>query len=123
MNPMTLHVRYRPVRIGWCVQEGNLEQLRTAWRLTHTLWGSKYNPVIPLGDIRLAQDLVKTFQVDCLYPFAESAEATALASDFKYLLWPGRTPQIFEDGFDGKVAGVLDVYHPARYVHEKHIQG
>lgn len=120
---MTLQVRYRPVRIGWCVQEGNLEQLRMAWRLTHTLWGGRYNPVVPLGDMRLARYLVKTFQVDCLYPLsADSAEAKALVSEFEYLMWPDFQQTLFEDGFNGKVAAFLDIYHPIRHLHGEHIK-
>ena len=39
MGPINLQVRYRPIRIGWCVREGDFEELRKALRLTHTFWG------------------------------------------------------------------------------------
>ena len=88
MGPINLQVRYRPVRIGWCVKEGDIEEYRKALRLTHTFWGGRFNPIIPLGDPELARRLVKIFRVDCLYCLSESAEGTALLAEFDYLCGP-----------------------------------
>ena len=82
MGPITIQVRYRPIRIGWCVKEGNLEEFRKALRLSHTLWGGRFNPVIPLGDPELARSLIKTFRVDCLYCLSESPEGNAVLTEF-----------------------------------------
>ncbi len=122
MGPIHQYVQYRPVRIGWCVQQGNLEELRKAIRITHTLWGGRFNPIIPLGDVEFARALIKVFRVDCLYPMAESREADAIRAEFKHLLWPGFEKHLFIQGSDGPIATFLDVYHPVRQFYEDHIK-
>lgn len=59
MGPINLQVRYHPIRIGWCIKEGDLEEFRNALLLTHTLCGGRFNPIIPLGDPRLTRLLIK----------------------------------------------------------------
>ena len=67
-------MRYRPIRLGFCVQKGNMDELRRALHLTHAFWGGRFNPVIPVGtseeDRRLAMSLVDAFHVDALYPLS-----------------------------------------------------
>jgi hypothetical protein len=43
------------VRVGWCIEHDDLDGLRTALRLTHTLWGGRFNPIIPVGNPGLAR--------------------------------------------------------------------
>jgi len=114
VGPIHLHFRYRPVRIGWCVQDGNVEDLRKALRLTHTLWGGRFNPIIPLGDFELARALIRVFRVDCLYWFSQSGESDAIRAEFKHLLWPGFEKELFIQGSRGAMATFLDVFHPVR---------
>jgi hypothetical protein len=52
---MTLRVRYRPLRIGWCVRSDEFEGLGRVLRVTHTLWGGRFNPVLPVDDPRQAE--------------------------------------------------------------------
>jgi len=47
MNALSVNVQYRPIRIGLCIRENNLQDYDKALRLIHTLWGGRYNPVIP----------------------------------------------------------------------------
>src|SRR2546425_573431 len=122
MTPIHLQVRYRPIRIGWCVKEGDLEEFRMSLRLTHTLWGGRFNPVIPLGDPQLARLLVRAFRVDCLYCISQSSEGDALLADFKHLLWPTFHKDLFIRGVRGPEATFLDIYHPVRHLHEDRIK-
>jgi hypothetical protein len=118
MGPINLRVRYRPIRIGWCIQENSLEEYRKALRLTHTLWGGRFNPIIPLGDPELARLLVKTFRLDCLYCIGASPEGDALLQDFKHLLWPGFHKELFISGSQGPMATFLDITHPVRHFYD-----
>jgi hypothetical protein len=74
MNTLSIRVRYRPIRLGFCVQKGNMDELRRALQLSHAFWGGRFNPVIPVGaseeDRCLAKSLVEVFQVDALYPLS-----------------------------------------------------
>jgi hypothetical protein len=68
MGTLSVKVRFRPIRIGWCVRKGNIEDVRRALRLTYTLWGGRYNPLIPVGDRdEHGRELVEAFRVDALY--------------------------------------------------------
>src|SRR6266853_399621 len=90
MNTLSIRVRYRPIRIGFCVQKGNMDELRSALQLTHAFWGDRFNPVIPVGtseeDRRLAKSLVEMFQVGALYPLSAAESLQALAKEFPYHL-------------------------------------
>jgi hypothetical protein len=124
MAPIHLQVRYRPIRIGWCVREGDLEEFRKAVRLTHTLWGGRFNPVIPLGDPELARQLVRAFRVDCLYCISQSSEGDKLLEEFKHLFWPSFHKELFVQGMRGQTndATFLDIYHPVRHLYEDKIK-
>ena len=50
MSAASINVRYRPVRIGFCVKDGDMDALRAAMRNCHALWGGRYNPIIVMGD-------------------------------------------------------------------------
>ena len=123
-SPIHLRVRYRPIRIGWCIQAGNREEYRQALRFTHTMWGGRFNPVIPLGDPELARMLIKAFRVDCLYFISKSPEGNALSTEFAHLPWPGiGDPQLFIDRISGgRLATFLDVYHPAAHFYDNNIK-
>jgi hypothetical protein len=122
MGPINLRVRYRPIKIGWCVQENNLDEYRKALRLTHTLWGGRFNPIIPLGDPGLARMLVKTFRVDCLFCIGQSPAGDALLLEFKHLLWPSFHEGLFIQGSVGPMATFLDVSHPVRHFYEAYVR-
>jgi hypothetical protein len=120
---MNLQVRYRPVRVGWCIKEGDLEEFRKVLRLTHTFWGGRFNPIIPLGDPELARRLIKAFRVDCLYCLSDSPEGSAVLEEFAYLLWPKFDKELFVDVGQGqRQAAFLDVFHPVRHLFEEEIK-
>ncbi|MGA2813744.1 MAG: hypothetical protein ABSG16_20270 [Candidatus Acidiferrum sp.] len=43
-------IRYRPAWLGWCVREGNWNDLRIAFRYSHAFWGGVLNPIIVVDD-------------------------------------------------------------------------
>jgi ribosomal protein S27E len=126
MNTLSLRVRYRPVRLGFCVEKGNHEDLRQALRLTHTFWGGRFNPIIPVEktdqSYLLAKSLVEVFQVDALYAVRETELVKDLIGKFPHLIWPTFDNALFTHGPDGWVAEFLDVYHPVRNIFEEHVR-
>ena len=46
MNTVTVNVKYRPIRIGWCIEQNSVEDYKKALRLNNTLWGGRYNVLI-----------------------------------------------------------------------------
>jgi hypothetical protein len=75
VGPINLRVRYRPIRIGWCVKTDDLTDFRDAVRLSHAFWGGKFNPIIPLGDKIASERLIEAFQVDCLHCISPTSES------------------------------------------------
>lgn len=73
-------------------------------------------------DRRLARSLIDAFHVDVLYPLSTAELLQAFVKEFPYLIWPGFGDELFMDGMRGRIAGFLDIYHPARKIFEEHIK-
>src|SRR5439155_14838900 len=126
MNTLSLRVRYRPVRLGFCIEKGNIDDLQQALQLTHALWGGRFNPLIPVGtaqdDALLAESLIDVFQVDTLYPIRETDAIKGLIEKFSYLMRPTFDRVLFSRGVRGNIAEFLDICHPTRTIFEEHIK-
>lgn len=124
MATNNVRIRYRPLRLGWCVREGNWDDLRTVLRCAHAFWGGPFNPVISIGDADHAARLVRLYEVDALYPTAEEPPLTTFVEQFPYLRWPDLRRNLFIKSPGGRgLATLLDIYHPVRRIYEDHIEG
>ena len=111
------------MRFGWCVRQGNLEDVRKVLRLTHTLWGGRYNPIIPIAaNTNLADQLIEVFHVDALYAASDDNTLTNFIARFPHLPWPELHRQLFIDGMRGKLATFVDIYHPVRHLFEEFVK-
>jgi len=126
MSTLSVTIQYRPVRIGFCVQHDSLDDLDRAIRLTHTFWGGRFNPMIPVGsnedENKLARALTDIFEVAVLYPVSSTATVDAFIKSFPDLPWPKFERELYIDSPIGKVASFIDVYHPLRSLFEEHIK-
>lgn len=114
VTTITAKIWYRPVRIGWCVEDGDLEGFRTALALTHTLWGGRFNPVLPVSEVDLgrARDLIAAFEVDYLFTVSEGSGVKKLAAEQPSLVWHPRTrPRLVMKRGDSRAPHFLDVEH------------
>jgi hypothetical protein len=125
VGPINLRIRYRPVRIGWCIKTGDLAEFREVARLSHAFCGGRFNPIIPLGDEAAAKRLIETFQVDCLHCISQTSEGDQLLKDHRHLEWPHSYKELFVDywGRGPKTAAFLDVLHTVRQLYENNIKG
>ena len=116
MQMLNLYIRYRPLRIGWCVCAANVEHVRTAILHNHILWGGRFNPIIPVDDEQTALQLVESFHVDARNPVDDRDSGICAFTDkLSHLQWPilhraivvkdRTTPQ------SPSFATVLDIYH------------
>jgi hypothetical protein len=112
MTNLSLTVRYRPARIGWCIRDGNWEDIRSALRLTQIFWGGVFNPLIPLG--ASANHLINKFRVDVLFPVNKSAEAVAFTGTYDSLRWPLFETELIRKF--GEAPNFLDVSHPLKKI-------
>ena len=123
MDTLNLRVAYRPLRIGWCIRTDSNEDMRKALRLTHTLWGGQYNPLIPIDDPLLAKCLIDLFKVDALYPISGDKGVKDFIKEYPYLPWPITWDELFIDSDNSKLPTILDIYHPIRHLYEKYFKG
>ena len=122
MDTLNIRLSYRPIRIGWCIKTNNKVDLKKALRLTHTLWGGRYNPLIPIDDPALAKKIVDLFRVDALYPISDDQKVKDFIKEYPYLPWPIRRDKLFISDDNKKLPTILDLYHPARHLYEKFIK-
>jgi len=123
METISVTVRYRPIRIGWCVRKNDLAALRESWRLSSTMWGGIYNPIIPVDDVDYARALVELFRVDFLWPASNDAAVKSFIEAFPYLPNPLFHDQLFVPHGNGtQSAAILDIYHPIRRFYDEHFK-
>jgi hypothetical protein len=120
MGTLSLHIRYRPVRIGWCVESQRLDQLQSAFRLAHALAGGRFDPVVPIDAPRLAESLIDCFRVDLLFPVASSNAVQDFVKSRRHLMWPELNASLFYGAWQHVPAhaAFVDVYHAARRIRE-----
>lgn len=110
MPTTTVSVRYRPLRIGFLVREGSLEDLVEASGLNTLLIGGMYNPILPIsGNNELPESLVRLFNLDILYPVAKTPEINVFLEQHKNL----RTTHNHSNNFfyeEWKVKGKRPIY-------------
>lgn len=121
----SVRIRYRPIRLGWCVREGNWDDLHAVLRYANALWGGVYGPVLPVGAAsEQSSKLVRLFEVDALFPAAADPQLKTFVDQFPNLRWPPVHQSLFIGGLGARgFATFLDVYHPTRMIYEEHIDG
>jgi len=109
-------VRYRPLRGGFLVPGGSIDDLVKAAGLATLLWGGIYCPIIPVSaDAKVAQQLIDLFNVDVLFPLVESPEINQIveANRFLSFMHPYEMGLLFQQWqSEKKGLACLDVLHP-----------
>lgn len=118
----SVHIIYRPLKIGWCVRDDDVEALIQSMKLTNVFWGGFYNPIIPVDNKSIARKLVREFRVDILYSVKRDPIIDAFINEFNYLKNPFLPEDIFLDityrSNAQKNSQILTVYHPIRQIYE-----
>jgi hypothetical protein len=65
LESIRVNVRYRPLRIAWAIRAGDLQSFRSAVRISNTLWGGRFNPIIIVDEQVPADDLKSTEAWQC----------------------------------------------------------
>jgi hypothetical protein len=121
MGPVSLRVRYRPLRIGWCIEADSLDHFATAVALSHVFWGGRFNPIIQCSDRDLAGALIRGFSVDALYNVSGTSAVDAFIKEYPHIQWPEFHRELFAEGPSGSEPALLDVAHPAQHLFETHV--
>ena len=116
-----MDVTYRPLRIGWALTGQDIEACRQAARLNYTLWGGRFNPLLPVDRPAFARQLVDAFRVDVVLPIGTAPEVTAFVDSFPYLLNPFEQAGLFIGGPPWETkANALDVHNLLTYQQREH---
>jgi len=109
MNTIELFTKYRPVKIGFLVESGDIDAVIETVGMNNLLWGGIYNPIIPVSkDTTYAEELMKLFSVDALCPISHNTEINNLIKKYHFLEKPYRHEEgIFLDN-DKSLIGYLD---------------
>ncbi len=123
MGSVEIRVIYRPIRIGFLVRDGQVEDVVAASKLAILFWGGIYNPIIPVSqDVSPADHLIKLFRVDVLYPVGRSQEIEELTRRHSNLRQPmSVSPTLFYEDWATKREDpcYLDVLHIIDYYWER----
>ncbi len=119
MASINLSIKYRPVKIGFLVRDGSIEDLVKSAGINTLLWGGIYNPIIPVSkDIKFAEQLINLFSVDVLFPVFHTNEVDELMKKYSLLRDPGYYARnIFYEDYRTKknVLGYLSSLNTIRY--------
>ncbi|MGC1300915.1 MAG: hypothetical protein WA840_00950 [Caulobacteraceae bacterium] len=110
-DTLRVDLRYRPLRVAWVIGPDDIGAFRAAVRLSHTLWGGRYNPIIPVSR-QEAGDFVELFQPDLIIDVGDHADAKAFSAQYPHLAPPFFPDELFLHDSDG--AGrchLLDVHN------------
>lgn len=120
MSTLSIRLRYRPLRLGWCILKEDREALRKAASLSFTMWGGCYNPIIPVDAPDLANRLLNLFRVDALVPLSEGDAVSTFVAANKHLPWPLMVDGLFINGMqDDKEPTIVDITHPVTRIHNE----
>lgn len=112
-NAPRVWLEYRPVRIGWVIPDRDIARLITAASWSACLWGGRFDPIIPIHDLALAEQLLKTFAVDLLIPIDPTDAARAFMDRFGHV----RQHRWRESIFEKRNCEFADIRHVVRRIH------
>ena len=89
MPSTNVRIAYRPVRIGFLVRRGRLDDVVRAARLATLVWGGAYNPIIAVDEDRArTAKVIGQFRLDVLQPVVDEPLLAEAVADHPYLAWP-----------------------------------
>jgi hypothetical protein len=126
MPTSNVSVRYRPVRIGFVVRKGDIDDLVAVAGINTLLWGGIRNPVLPVSsDLAIAEGIANLFAVDVLSPVARTIEIERFLEKHPFLRDPGHYAEdVFYEDWQSKknILGYLDSYNLVRYEWDKELK-
>jgi hypothetical protein len=95
METTRVDICYRPVRIAWAIQSGDYESFRRAVRLTHTLWGGRFDPIVVVDRPEEAKQIIERFRADIIWSVGDAAAVKEFPRQFPHLINPFFPDRLF----------------------------
>jgi hypothetical protein len=120
ISTLSIRLRFRPVRIGWCVADNDFDALRKAAQSSFCFWGGRFNPILPVDRPELANALAELFRIDALYK-ASPGDATERFAEAQTSI---RSPLVIRELFSKRwqnvpTANFVDISHPIAQAHDE----
>lgn len=109
MEAVRVNISYRPLRIAWAICAGDINAFRQAVRLSHALWGGRYNPIVVVDRKVEARRLVEVFRADLIISLGDSQSLKDFEEYFSYLIKPFYGPLFINEESRRAYSQVLDV--------------
>ena len=88
MDTSRVDICYRPLRIAWAIHSKDREAFREAVRLTHTMWGGRFNPLVLADQPEEARATIDAFRADFVIAIGAAEEVTNFPTQFPHLINP-----------------------------------
>lgn len=119
-DTMRVDLLYRPLRIGWAVQENDMNAFRQAVRYSYALWGGRFNPILIVDRDLEARQMVELFRLDFIWPLGDSQVVRDFPKKFPHLITPIFGSSIFvKDARWRSFSYVLDIANAISHWHTK----
>lgn len=107
MAQVILKVAYRPVRLAFCIKQGDMAEFRKAVYLSHVFWGGIFNPIVAVGGSEAPLDVAARHCVDILYALSPDADVVNFVNENNKSAWPLLSEELFIG--TEKIPGLLDI--------------
>ena len=112
MDTVRVKICYRPLRICWAIGAADVAAFRKAVKLSHTLWGGRFNPIAIVDRPEEADRVVEVFRADVIVPIGDSDTVKAFPQCFPHLIKPFFHDELFVGTSKQDTrAQVLDVHN------------
>jgi hypothetical protein len=110
MDTVSLRIRYRPLRIGFCIGRDDIDGFQKAARLATTMWGGKFNVIVPVDENTTeAQALADAFRLDALFAITDSNAVKNFIAANAHLGWPDFEPHLFLRRYENRIVSSLSM--------------
>lgn len=85
MDTIRVNIAYRPLRICWAIESGDIDTFREVVKTNHALWGGRFNPIVVVEREREARAIVEAFRPDIILSSGNSVRVNEFVSNFPHL--------------------------------------
>jgi hypothetical protein len=76
------------LRVAWAIHSTDKDGFRQAVRLSHTLWGGRFNPIVMADRPEEARQLIELYRADVVVAIGSDPTVVAFPEQFPYLIRP-----------------------------------